>query len=127
MTLRLRAVRWAARFRLAKPLRVKRGDRSPTLKVIAVCSALSTTVLVGGAIFLLNDRYDWTGQLREWNNQRLVDGSNKQLWNFETNQARLLVGDEKLAFIVHVCVPGQPIWVAQTGSMPVASAISRRT
>jgi hypothetical protein len=28
-TLRLRAVRCAARFRLAKPLRVKRGDRSP--------------------------------------------------------------------------------------------------
>jgi hypothetical protein len=81
--------------------------REATLKVIAVCSALSTTVVVGGAIFLLNDRYNWTGQLMEWDRQAGSERELKQFWDARTNEARLLVGDEKLAFIVRGCVPEQ--------------------
>jgi hypothetical protein len=75
------------------------------LKVIATCSVVSAAILVGGALFLLNDRYDWTGQLSDWNSLRQAKGRNAEFWELETKQARLLVGDEKLAFLVRVCRP----------------------
>lgn len=52
---------------------------------------------------MLNDRYDWTGELSDWNSLRQAEADNRELWEFETSQARLLVGDEKLAFLVRVC------------------------
>jgi hypothetical protein len=79
--------------------------RGVALKVIATCSVLSTAVLVGGAFFMLNDRYNWTGQLSDWNSLREARGRNAELWEFETKQARILVGDEKLAFVMHICRP----------------------
>jgi len=79
--------------------------RGTALKIIATCSVLSTAVLVGGALFVLNDRYNWTGQLSDWNSLREAQGRNNELWEFETRQARLLVGDEKLTFFIQVCRP----------------------
>jgi hypothetical protein len=86
------------------------NTKSLTLPVIATCAVLSTAILAGGAILLLNDRYDWTGQLSEWQENRQRHAEFEEVYQMEIADARDLVGEDKTAFLLRACTadPSHP-------------------
>jgi hypothetical protein len=79
-------------------------EQATAVRVIATCSVLSTALLLGGALFLLNERYNWTGQLSDWIDDLDRNARFEESWQREIDQARSVVGEDKAAFLVRACV-----------------------